>query len=396
MGVDVAIVGAGPAGCFTGKLLAESGFSVAIAEEHPQVGYPMCCTGIVGLGGLRELRIKPDRWVLNELRGATIYPPSDPPVTLGRNRREAVVIDRGAFDRELAEEACATGATLLMGTRCVGVRLDKRVILKLRGFGGEKELEARLLVGADGVNSIVARKAGLLKKPSHVHCVQAEMIAEGVETNMAEIYLGREFALGFFAWLVPAGELSRVGLGTLGNSAARGFFKFIRKHPIVSKKLRRCKTLHLSGGLIPLPETRGLYTDRVMLVGDAAAQVKPLTGGGLYIGLSCARLAARVAEKALEDEPMTAALRAYERAVTEKFGLEFKLGMLVRRVYERLSNNDLNSLLNSLALEGVRKPVLKYADFDHHAKTIGALVKSPSFLRSLGAKGLLKLLRPLI
>ena len=395
MGVDVAIVGAGAAGCFTGKLLAERGFDVAIVEEHPQVGYPTCCTGIVGLGGLRELRIKPRRWVLNELRGAIVYPPSGSPVRLDRGRREAVVIDRAAFDRELAEQACRAGATLMMGTRCVNVRFDEGPILKLCGPGGRGELKAGLLIGADGPSSLVAQKAGLLKKTAYVRCIQAEVLAEGIEANLAEIYLGREFAPGFFAWLVPAGEVCRVGLGTLKGSAARGFSRFIHQHPTASKKLRGCKILHLSMGSIPLPKTRGLYSDRVMLVGDAAAQVKPLTGGGLYIGLSCARLAAGVAEKALEGEPTAAALRAYERAVMERFGLEFEFGMLARRAYEKLADDDLDSLLSSLTQPGVRKLVLKHADFDHHARTIRALVKSPSLLRSVGARRLMRLLRSL-
>jgi len=395
MGVDVAIVGGGPAGCFTGKLLAERGFDVAIVEEHPQVGYPTCCTGIVGLAGLRELRIKLGEWVLNVLRGAVLHPPSGPQIRLSRGRREAVVIDRGAFDRELAEEACRAGATLVMGTRCVDIRFDKEVVLKLEG-AGRGELRARLVIGADGPGSLVARRAGLSKKPAYLRCIQAEAIADGIEEDIAELYLGRRFAPGFFAWVVPTGELCRVGLGVSRGSAMRGFSQFVHKHPIASKKLRGRKLLHLSMGLIPLPKTRGLYSDRVILVGDAAAHVKPLTGGGLYIGLSCSRLAAGVAEKALEDEPTAAALRAYERAVMEKFGLEFGFGMLARRAYEKLADDELDSLLGLLAQPKVKKLVLKHADFDHHARTIKALAKSPTLLRSLGARGLVGLLRSLV
>jgi len=389
---DVVIVGGGPTGCFAGKLLAERGLDVAIIEEHAEVGYPVCCAGIVGVGGLGELRIKPGKWVLNELRGAIFHPPSGKPFTLTRGKVEALVVDRASFDRELAMGAVKAGATLLMKTRCVGVKLGREPSVKVEGTNGKSEIQGRLVIGADGPNSLVAREAGLLKAARYINCAQVEVLAD-VDPNTAELYFGRDFAPGFFAWVVPAGDVCRVGLGTSEGQPTRNLFDFIKKHPTASKKMRGKKFLDITAGLIPEPLTRKIYSDHVMLVGDAAGHVKPLTGGGIYLGLSCARLAADTAVSALEGEPTAKALREYEIAVKKKFGREFEFGMRARNLFKKLPDDALDSTLEFFAKPDVQTLVLKHADFDRHDALIRVLLKKgPSLLRSIGLRKFLKYL----
>jgi len=389
------VVGGGPAGCFVGKLLAERGLDVAIIEEHAEVGYPVCCAGIVGVGGLEELGIKPGKWVLNELRGAIFRPPSGKPFTLTRGKVEALVVDRASFDRELAIRAVKAGATLLMKTRCVGVKLGREPSVKVEGTNGKSEIQGRLIIGADGPNSLVAREAGLLKAARYINCAQVEVLAD-VDPNTVEIYFGRNFAPGFFAWMVPAGDVCRVGLGTSEGQPIRNLFNFIGKHPTASKKIRGKKFLNLTAGLIPEPLTHKIYSDHVMLVGDAAGHVKPLTGGGIYLGLSCARLAADTAASALKGEPTAKALRGYEIAVKKKFDREFDFGMRARNLLKKLPDDALDSILELLAKPDVQSLVLKHADFDHHDALIGALLKKgPSLLRSIGLRKFLKFLKSL-
>lgn len=388
---DVAIVGGGPVGCFAGKLLAERGLDVVVIEEHAEIGHPMCCAGVVGVGGLRELGIRPGKWVLNELRGARLYPPSGSPVGLSRGRVEALVIDRPAFDRELAASAARSGAHFLMRTRCVDISVGGQVKIKVETEGRLREIASRLVIGADGPNSLVARKLGLLRSRQLINCAQVEAIAD-IHAETAEVYLGRKYAPGFFAWMVPAGELCRVGIGTVKGSAVGKLKKLLREHPVVSEKVDGDKLLHLTAGAIPRPLTRGMYANGVMLIGDAAGQVKPLTGGGIYIGLSCAKLAAEVTVEALEEGDVSAeVLCKYERAVRRKFGGEFELGMRAWRLFLELSDEDLSSLLRALEIPNVRAILLEQADFDHHAKIISALAKKgPSLLRSLGLRKLVK------
>ncbi len=393
--MDVAVVGGGPAGCFVGEALARRGFEVAIAEEHGEVGNPACCAGIVGVGGLRELKIKPGKWVLNKLRRAVFYPPSGESIEINRERVEAFVIDRATFDRELARKAVKAGATLLLKTRCVGLKLGREPTVKLKGEH-ETDVEARLVIGADGPASIVAREAGMLKIARYLKCAQLETIAE-VRADATELYFGSSFAPGFFAWLTPAGDLCRVGLGTSKDDALGKLLSFVRAHPAASPKIQFSKTLNLCAGLIPEPLTRKIYADRVMLVGDAAGHVKPLTGGGIYVGLSCAQLAADIAAEAIGGEPTAKKLRAYEQAVEKKFGREFELGVRARRVFERMSDEDLNSIFELLKRDDIQMLVQKNFDFDHHGGLIRALLsKAPPLLRSLGLKKILKYSRYLL
>ena len=395
MHVDVVIVGGGPAGCFTGEALAKCGFEVAIVEEHGEVGNPACCAGIVGMDGLRELKIKPGKWVLGKLRRAVFYPASNEPVEITRNKVDALVIDRAAFDRELARKAAKAGAVLLLRTRCVGLKLGRKPVVKLKG-GCETEVEARLVIGADGPDSIIAREAGLLKNARYLKCAQLETIAE-VRADATELYFGSSFAPGFFAWLIPAGDLCRVGLGTTRGDAIRKLLSFVETHPTASTKVQSDKILNLCAGIIPEPLTRKIYTDHVMLVGDAAGHVKPLTGGGIYVGLSCAQLAAEVAVNALGGEPTAKKLRAYEQAVMKRFGREFKLGIRVRKIFERMTDEDLNSIFELLKREDVQAQVLKHFDFDHHEKLLRALLtKAPRLLPSLELKKILKFSRYLL
>lgn len=394
---DVAIVGGGPTGCFAGKLLAERGLDVVVIEEHAEIGHPMCCAGVVGVEGLRELGIGPGRWVLNELRGAMLYPPRGSPLSLSRGRAEALVINRAAFDRELAASAARAGADFLMRSKCVDVSVGERVRIKVRTDGRLREISSKLVMGADGPNSLVARRAGLLRSHQLINCAQVEVLAD-VDAETAEIYLGREYAPGFFAWAVPAGELCRVGVGTAEGSALGKLKKLLREHPAVSGKVDRDKLMHLTAGPIPRPLTRAMYADGVMLVGDAAGQVKPLTGGGIYVGLSCARLAAEVAAEALECGDVSArVLCKYERAVGRKFGEEFELGMRAWRLFLQLSDEDLCSLFRVLAEPDVKALILEQADFDHHGKVISALARrGPSLLRSLGLGRLVRYARHML
>jgi len=135
----------------------------------------------------------------------------------------------------------------------------------------------------------------------------------------------------------------------------------------------------------------------VMLVGDAAGHVKPLTGGGIYVGLSCAQLAAEVAIEALESEPTAKKLHAYEQAVMKRFGREFELGIRVRRIFERMTDEELDSIFELLKKEDVQELVLKHFDFDSHEKLFRALlVNAPRFLPLFELKKILKYSRFLL
>ncbi|KXA94088.1 hypothetical protein AKJ65_05440 [candidate division MSBL1 archaeon SCGC-AAA259E19] len=387
---DITIVGGGPAGCFLGENLAEKGFEVTILEEDPEIGQPMCCAGIVGTERLKEIGLNSENWCLTKLRKGVFHSPSGDLIELTRDQTEAHVIDRAKFDRSLAEKAVRAGAKIRLGSKCQRIsRQENGVSLKVKTPGGTENFESRMAVGADGTNSLVARNFGLLENFSPTVCAQAEIAGE-IENHDANVYLGNDLSRTFFGWVVPAGGVYRVGVGDKKANPFRRLIKLMGRASLLPKKPGK-KIVNFSTGLIPERKGRKISGDRVMLVGDAAGHVKPLTGGGLYLGLSCAKIAGEIATKALEDEPSEENLEGYEDAVHEKFGQEFRLGNQARKMLEEMSDDDLSEFLDLLNLPEIRELVLEHAAFDRHSELFKALIREgPSLIRRVGARNLMK------
>lgn len=377
---DVLVVGAGPAGCFLARKVAERGFDVAIVEEHPQVGHPSCCAGVVGVGGMRLLGIRRGDWVLGELRGAKIFSPDGRPVEVERGRREAWVIDRPAFDRMLAEEAVGAGAFLYLSTRCVGLRPD---LLKVRLSGVLSGFaKPAIVVGADGPLSTVGRASGL-RLEEFTFCAQAAVQGE-LEDGMVEVYMGREISPGFFAWGVPAGETCRVGLGLASGNPVRNLEILLSRHPAVSGRFRRAP-LALGVKMLPRSFLGKPASGRVLLVGDAAGQVKPLTGGGIFLGLLCARMAASSIVSALEQGKPEAVSGLYVRRFRGEILRELRITRAAGRLLFSLSDGQISKLLTLLEDEEIARAVARSFDFDFHSRLIEGLL--PLLPRLVGRLG---------
>lgn len=384
MKTEVAIVGGGPVGCFLAKLLAEKNIEVMVIEEHAEIGNPACCAGIVGIDGLKELSIKPGDWVLGRLSRTKIYPPAGSPVEIGRGRNEAYIIDRAEFDRSLAREAARAGARFLMKSKCIGVKAGKNPKIRLAG-GASGEISASLVVGADGPASTVWRCIEAGKKLSHVNCAQMEVFGE-IQKGVAEIYLGKRFFPGFFGWGIKAGKTCRIGLGCVAGNPMQLLQKFVETHP-AGKKFISNKESSFSSGPIPPPFSRKMHAEGIILVGDSAGHVKPLTGGGIYLGLSSAKIAADV----ISSCEWRGVPKEYASRVRKRFGMEAELGRMVAKLLHQLSDNEISNLVKILGSDEILQILKRDFDFDHHGKMIrGLLAVAPSLLRKIGAKAALK------
>lgn len=393
---DVIIVGGGPIGCFLGEKLAEDGFKVTILEEHNEIGTPMCCAGILGAESIKEVGLNPEDWALNELKGGVLYPPSESPVRLSRGQTEAYVIDRTKLDQDLAEEAARAGAKLKLNTRCVKVNRDGNgVTLSTKTQNGRDKLKSRMVIGADGASSTIARNFELSEGHSPTICAQAEIVGE-VDNDDASVYLGNDLSRDFFAWSVPAGNVYRVGLGDSEGDVVSRLVHFLKREDSLPENSWK-KVLRFTVGLIPTPHSRKISAERALLVGDAAGQVKPLTGGGLYMGLSAAEIASEVVSNVLEEEPSEENLKVYEEKIEKKFGREFELGMRARKILQKMSDEDISEFLELLEEQEVRNLILENTDFDHHSNLLKALIeKGPRLVRSLGTRRTLKYLKMLV
>jgi len=202
--------------------------------------------------------------------------------------------------------------------------------------------------------------------------VQAEVEATGIDE--IEVYCGQEVAPAFFAWLVPTLP-GRALVGLLSRHDPGFYLKELLSTLLAEGKIASAEVGLSYGGisLKPLPRT---YSDRLVVVGTAAGQVKPTTGGGIYFGLLCADMAAGSLHRALEADTLSAIdLAGYQRQWWRKLGSELRTGYRARRFYERLSDWQIDVLFDIIRFSGIDQALCKTDDltFDWHGRVLSRL-----------------------
>ena len=396
---DVAIVGAGPAGCRMARDLAREGFDVVVLEEHRAVGLPCHCSGLVSPRTLELAEVGTDL-IVNTIRGAVFHAPGSEPVTVGGDRVHAYAIDRCELDQRLAVQAAQAGATLQYHSRFLRFSTDGQAnggvtdgvaIVQIRREGVETEVRARLLIGADGARSRVAEQIRGSRAKGFVAGIGATAEYDrNPRQDHVEILLDPHAAPGWFGWTIPLGG----GMARLGTGSANGIKpieSFNRLRESFPDSFGKARVHAHSGGMIALWEPTPMVADRVMLVGDAARQVKPTSGGGIHAALHAAGLAAGVAGEALHRGDVSArALRPYARRWHRSAGREMRRQHDMRRVFQRLSIHDVQGLMPLLRDHELRRAVDATGDIDfpsrlvrtigrHRPRTALRLAKWPRF-----------------
>ncbi len=298
MNYDVVVVGAGPAGAIAAKYAAINGAKTLLIEEHASIGSPVQCTGLISTKALRECELGEGNFVLSKIRGAFVYAPNGEEACIRGKDIKAYVIDRKIFDRALVELALDNGVDILMKTRFIGMDTGKISVIS----NGEKtEISGDIIIGADGIQSCVGRAAGLPRCEKFLSGIQFEAPYIPKDPEYVEIFTGNEIAPGFFGWAVPFSGMARIGLARNPGLSARYYLEKLLNHPIVASRYGGSRTEHVVGG-IPLGPPRKTVSKNVMLAGDAAGQVKPTSGGGIYMGAVCAKIAGEVAARACRKE----------------------------------------------------------------------------------------------
>ncbi len=403
---DVVVVGGGPAGCMAAKYAAKEGASTLILEEDAEIGEPVQCAGLISKRAIEESEIKNGSSFINcELKGAIIHSHSyELKIESPSPEKRAFAIKRDIFDKELAEAALNEGADIILKSKVKSVKGKgggSKLTLMAATTGahvkGEKEIKAKVVIGADGARSVVAKIAGLNVTKNFLNCVQIEGGYE-IEEAFAEIFVGKTTAPGFFAWVIPIDEnTARIGLCIDKRFSPHPnpllFLKTnLSEHPIIAKKYKGTQS-NFTAGTIPIPGGAGFWHKQriakmvngtgVLLVGDAAAQVKPITGGGVYYGMKCGKIAGKTAAKACSEGAMEV-LREYEKGCREEIGKEIAFGQKVHRLRCALSDDDFDTICHALSKYDMMQLITNRGDMDYPSYLFRELLKNPGIFKLMG------------
>ena len=366
---DAVVVGGGPAGTITAGLLAKD-HDIVVIEEHPSSGVPMQCAGLITQDTAGMLGVTPE--ILNRISGADVVFPGGGRFEVRSKGTMAVLIDRTDLDRKLAERAADTGAEIRYNVRYASHRISEDGVYVSTDLG---DLRSRLIIGADGHSSKVAMSLGNNMPREYVYGIEADVKHRPEHDDVMTLRLGSEFAPGFFSWEIPFGDMMRVGTcisaGTAGtpNDHLKKLLKASGTDP--------GDTASKYAGKIPIGGRPRSFGDRTLLIGDAAGQIKPISGGGLYPICRAAPVLERaVRESLMENKVSSKHLSGYEKGWKKELGKEFSRGYRIRKMFTKLSDEDLDKIFRIIDRDDMRS-VLSSIDLDNPSSIAYPILKRP-------------------
>ncbi len=344
---DITVVGAGPAGTLSAKYLAASGREVVVLEEHNQSGLPLHCAGVVSPTVIQNLEVRPN--IYGSITSADVILPDGSKIETSKKVPYAFMIDRCDLDSKLADRALAAGAEIQYGVHCkkFTVGQDKVVVQT-----NKEDYSSDLLVGADGQSSLIAASIGSNQVEFNLLGLQVDLKLRPEYMDKMILRLGNNLAPGFFSWQLPIDdETTRIGLAIRPEcgSPAEYLANLLR-----NLGYQDAERLSAYAGKIPMGGRRVTYADRILLVGDAAGQVKPVSGGGLYPITKVVPILKDTVDHAYSINVFSSSVLAlYERGWKREIGKSLSNGMKLRRYYDRLSDENLNTIGHLFSREDV-------------------------------------------
>jgi len=354
----VLIVGAGPAGSLAAREAKRAApeLDVALLERDRTVGTPVRCAEGVGDAGLREFA-NPDGadWAARKITRVIFLSPDDTEVKVAE-RDVGWILDRTKFDALLAAQAAADGATVLAGTEATGMERgrDGRWHVRVQRSGAAEETyRARMVIGADGVESMVGRWAGLdTRVPARDMESCAQYVLQGIDFDPDAIYLqfGDRVAPGGYAWIFPKSPgVANVGLGIIAlKSDGRNARQYLDAW-IARRFPTGARVGFTVGGVITHTTVKATSADGVLLAGDAAHMINPLSGGGIVNAMKAGRMAGHAAAAAIRAGDTGARrLASYHDAWMELLGQDHLRYYRIKHALEGLDDDFFNRLARTV------------------------------------------------
>lgn len=359
---DLVVVGAGPAGSTAAWFAAEQGLDVLLLEKRQEIGSPVRCAEGINREMLLRFIEPEEPWICAEINKSQVVNVETVEARSFAGDEVGYVLERRVFDRTLAERAAVAGAQVMVKSTVDGLLMENGAVRGVRATHGGTKLEiyAPIVVGADGVESRVGQWAGLrctLPQADCLVCAQFMLAGIDVDPTCCYYYLGQELAPGGYAWVFPKGEgKANVGLGIQADCAEAPALEYLKRFIAQHRSLEQGSPVTLITGNAPVGVARGdIVGEGVMLVGDAARQADPLTGGGIANAMLAGRLAAEVAAKAAAAEDASrASLTQYQTRWADERGRKMARNYRLKNRFPPAQRTS-RSFLRAFALATVGK-----------------------------------------
>lgn len=365
---DIVVVGAGPGGSMAARYCAEGGLDTILIEKKAEIGAPLRCAEGVSKKWLEEVGIPADpTWIRADMKGAIIKSPQGTSFQLDESRAGSevgYVLERHLFDKALAKQAAEAGAKIMMRTSCTGIIREEGKIVGIKAIcmGEPIEIRAKCVVAADGYECQTARWAGMdtkLKLNDIDSCIQYRMCNIDVAPDYCEFVIG-SVAPGGYIWVFPKGNgVANVGIGVMGtlckgNADAKMYLdKWIESDP----RFKNGQILEIMGGFVSTcPGLDCAVDDNLILVGDAARIIDPITGGGICHACRTGMYAGKVlTECAKTGDFSKKALMPYEKMWRDRMEDKLFRNWMAKEKLATLDDETIDDLIKMISTADIKE-----------------------------------------
>ncbi len=385
---DACVIGGGPIGCYIAGHLAKNNENISLFEQKQHIGYPVQCAGLVTPRVFELLNIPSKGIIQTRLKGAHIHSPAGINLSIGGDRTHAYSIDRAAFDQCLMHEAEKNGAQIHLNQPIVSIQKQNNTIELTTSK--KKTIQTPLVIGADGPYSKTRDVCNFPQPKEFLRGIGAIISGTSLDPDFVEIFIGNHIAPGFFAWIIPTttdGTEAKIGL-CISQQATHHPHHYLNRfmdHTLTKPFIKNADIKRKIAGIIPLGPLKKTVDDHLMLVGDAAAQVKPTSGGGIYPGLYSAHHCATIANNAIKHQCYSSEfLQPYHDLWTKGIGRELRIGMQFRKIFTRFTDHQFNMYIKKFKEKNLDETITKHGDMDYPSKLAKPILKKmPSLITLL-------------
>ena len=394
---DVTIIGAGPIGSTLAYELAKEDINVCLIDKKKVIGLPLQCAGIINKRVL-DVNQFPDELILNKAKGAVLHSKNHS-LTVSKEEDQAIIIDRVALDQFLYNRAIENGVDSYLSSKVLAID-DVEGKVSFQNESTEKSIKSKIIVGADGPLSIVSSAFG---NDFDYYCASQYLVKIEEDNNQmsfVDLYAYGDLFPGFI-WQIPVSEnIFRIGL--FSNYDYKRQNEILNDFLMNEFQYENYEIIEKYKGKIPIyNKDNKLFKNRALIIGDAASQIKPTTGGGLLIGFEAVKMAKKAIVNALDSEDFNSlnlekethddkeilenCLKSYQDDFEERFIKEFSYQFKVQKTLCTLSDDDLDYFFEELKEKEADKLISEYGDMDNQSILVKEFLKRGLVLTLLPA-----------